>query len=283
MSDYKKENSVYKYFFVIFLLIILIGIEFYFHISYVCITEESIVLSFVGILATFIVVSNYAQVKSIEESTRNEIEKFKKEISELTIRQKQEFYDLSYENIKIEIGLFEADFENKKKEDIEKFFDKMNVYLEESNNKNIHSRIINFCTNILRTDNSDVLNLICFRIDNIFTSHLSVKNHTEEVFSLLNSLKNAICVNFKKNNITNVEYLLFCLNRIAYVSEDRDCKLITEKARNIYDDLLKIYEGEKLAFVKFWYEKFGERDARWGFPVYDKTIDDWVSGLKRNI
>ena len=59
--------------FLFFLLVILLGFDIYSRISFVCITNESIVLVFVGILATFVVVSNYAQVKDIRDEMAREI------------------------------------------------------------------------------------------------------------------------------------------------------------------------------------------------------------------
>lgn len=47
------------------------------------IEEAGIVLTFVGILATFIVVSNYAQVKSIEDKMESEITHLNEELEKL--------------------------------------------------------------------------------------------------------------------------------------------------------------------------------------------------------
>ena len=53
--------------------IILLGASLFLNISHTVITNESIVLVFVGILATFIVVGNYAQVIDIRNSTNTQI------------------------------------------------------------------------------------------------------------------------------------------------------------------------------------------------------------------
>ncbi|MDR2809649.1 MAG: hypothetical protein LBB84_03710 [Tannerellaceae bacterium] len=59
------------------ILIILLGIDIALRISCEVITSDHIILVFIGILATFIVVSNYAQVKDIKESTNTEIREIK--------------------------------------------------------------------------------------------------------------------------------------------------------------------------------------------------------------
>lgn len=69
--------------FLFFLLVILLGFDIYSRISFVCITNESIVLVFVGILATFVVISNYAQVKDLENKVNNQDNIIKKEIYEI--------------------------------------------------------------------------------------------------------------------------------------------------------------------------------------------------------
>jgi hypothetical protein len=64
-------------------VIILLGFDFYCHIPTIDISNIGLVLSFIGVLATFVVISNYAQVHKIERKVENfdkEIRKLKKEI-----------------------------------------------------------------------------------------------------------------------------------------------------------------------------------------------------------
>jgi hypothetical protein len=49
------------------IIIVLLGIDICLHIDLVTITDQNIILTFIGILATFVVVSNYWQVKSIQD------------------------------------------------------------------------------------------------------------------------------------------------------------------------------------------------------------------------
>lgn len=44
------------------------------------ITDQNIILSFIGILATFIVISNYEQVQSIEKKTQKQVDDLKEEM-----------------------------------------------------------------------------------------------------------------------------------------------------------------------------------------------------------
>lgn len=65
-----KKNS----FWLFGISLILLGASLFLNISHTIITNESIVLVFVGILATFVVVGNYAQVTEIRNSTNKQID-----------------------------------------------------------------------------------------------------------------------------------------------------------------------------------------------------------------
>lgn len=71
----RVKNFFCNYSFIIGLLIIIFGFDIYCNIDYICVTDESIVLVFVGILATFIVMGNYAQVVKIENDLKEEIQR----------------------------------------------------------------------------------------------------------------------------------------------------------------------------------------------------------------
>lgn len=60
--------------------LLLLGSSLFLNISNTVITNESIVLVFVGILATFIVVGNYAQVIEIRNNTKKQIEEIENSI-----------------------------------------------------------------------------------------------------------------------------------------------------------------------------------------------------------
>lgn len=92
-------------FFLFGISIILLGATLFLNISHTVITNESIVLVFVGILATFIVVGNYAQVTDIRNSTNNQIieleSKTQQKIEELN-KLYAEIIDTSHKIEKIE-------------------------------------------------------------------------------------------------------------------------------------------------------------------------------------
>lgn len=75
---------------IIVLLIILIGTDIFIHLPFISIESNycAIVLGFVGILATFVVISNYAQVKDIERTFENKIDEINNKMG--TIDQKLE-------------------------------------------------------------------------------------------------------------------------------------------------------------------------------------------------
>lgn len=65
------------------ILIFLVGADICCHISCFVVTSESIVLTFVGILATLVVVGNYAQVKAIENKMDEKIQKLEFDLLEV--------------------------------------------------------------------------------------------------------------------------------------------------------------------------------------------------------
>lgn len=77
----KPINSMYKVLFCT-LIIVLFGILICMHINNCVITESNIVLTFVGILATFVVIGNYVQSENIKVEFREEIKKYKHENKE---------------------------------------------------------------------------------------------------------------------------------------------------------------------------------------------------------
>ncbi|MBP5371535.1 MAG: hypothetical protein J6Y55_06400 [Bacteroidales bacterium] len=294
MTPNKKENknivSIRNNIVVIFLLIILLGFDIYSRISYLCITDESIVLSFVGILATFIVIGNYAQVKDVKDETSKKfnainelIEKNNSENNEKFQRLKNEIYNYSVDNIKIEIGLFERDFASKSNEELEAFCDKLSIYTQESQNVDLQRRVMQFYTNLLTPTvalKKEKIEILCRRIEDPFYTISNIGTIKKELDELTNTFYYGICQYLKWKRISNCENYLFCLNTIGMILENRRSN--TEKISSVYEKLKKSLSNENLEYVKFWEKKFHEKDARHGFPVYDKEIEEWVNGLKKN-
>ena len=98
------------------ILLFLIGVDISCHFSRCVVSHESIVLTFIGILATFIVVSNYAQVKDLERKldelrnqTTNKLEYFENMHIEIL----QAFIDSNT----LKINGFEKDYHSYKNEE----------------------------------------------------------------------------------------------------------------------------------------------------------------------
>jgi hypothetical protein len=82
-------NMIYKFlksgWFCVGIIIILLGFDFACHIPCLSVTSNYVgaILAFVGILATFVVVGNYAQVKDLEHRYLREIETVSEEVEVL--------------------------------------------------------------------------------------------------------------------------------------------------------------------------------------------------------
>lgn len=79
----------YTHWIIIVLLIILIGTDIFIHLPFISIESNycAIILGFVGILTTFVVVSNYAQVKDIERTFEKKMEKINQKLEEINNNQ----------------------------------------------------------------------------------------------------------------------------------------------------------------------------------------------------
>jgi hypothetical protein len=90
INDIEKYNTKEKYPYRKLLIEIFVGTIIFFVFAVLlnaifdfCISEDSIVLSFVGITATFIVVSNYMQTKEIEKQFDEKVEDIRKEFENI--------------------------------------------------------------------------------------------------------------------------------------------------------------------------------------------------------
>ena len=79
------KNILKNNWFIVGIIIVLIGFDIFIHIPIIDIKSSyfGAIIGFVGILATFIVVSNYAQVNNIEKKFDERIKKYDTKISEL--------------------------------------------------------------------------------------------------------------------------------------------------------------------------------------------------------
>jgi len=80
----KLKSILFNNWFVVGIIIILIGFDIFIHIPIIDIKCNyfSAMIGFVGVLATFIVVSNYAQVKEIERKTNTQLSIIKNDFNE---------------------------------------------------------------------------------------------------------------------------------------------------------------------------------------------------------
>lgn len=94
-----KRNKVWNWInlnYIIVILIVLLGIDICFHISSCVIDNQNIILTFVGILATFIVVSNYSQVRVVKEELDQRAKDLEEKFNEIRIIHSDELKNIAY-------------------------------------------------------------------------------------------------------------------------------------------------------------------------------------------
>jgi hypothetical protein len=112
-------NKILSQYIPLGLIIILLGIDICMHISDTVIKDDHIILVFVGILATFVVISNYAQVKDVKYEFSKQI-KGANDILEKKINDRISDYDnvahgaiyILFGRLNFDIGKMKSNEEN---------------------------------------------------------------------------------------------------------------------------------------------------------------------------
>lgn len=87
----------------------MLGVSIALNINEIVIGSESIVLTFIGILATFVVMSNYAQVKDVERKNEEQVKELERKNDATKVELKKYIEEKTKEakNIAVAISLYE--------------------------------------------------------------------------------------------------------------------------------------------------------------------------------
>ena len=138
------------------------------NISHNVITDESVVLVFVGILATFVVVGNYAQVKSIEEKMEKKFEFLDEKTKEL-------------ENINTDLNDIRSHYEDIIKAELRKI---QNRFLENHNHEELKKNLAVYKD----VKNEVILDEVFNIIPKLSVFPLILRKHEREAISYTRSL-----------------------------------------------------------------------------------------------
>ena len=90
-SFYSNIKRVISNYWLFCIVIILVGVSIFINISHTVIDSQNLIIGFVGVLATFIVVSNYMQVKEIEKEFKKKVAGMEKDFDVRMTKTEAEF------------------------------------------------------------------------------------------------------------------------------------------------------------------------------------------------
>lgn len=202
------DDLEYSLYLMLIILPLLLGILFISHRTQGWeISDSNLIITFLGVLATFVVVSNFSQVSSIEEKTEKAIEKYEKQIKALVDKEDDNSHvnrlkrledDLSKLNAKGEFSTAEEIVQKSVEETMKSIKDEINRE-GENNRRELEIRSLQ----MLRM--ADAL---------INSSYKSILN------KLIADLDSQFRVSWEKNGKLkeNIAYIRFQDNRIQFVS-----------------------------------------------------------------
>lgn len=221
----------YSIYLMLFILPLLLGILYISHRTQVWeLSDSNLIITFLGVLATFVVVSNFSQVSSIEEKTEKAIENYEKQIKALVDKEDDNSHINRLKRLEDDLDRLNAQGEFSTAEDIVKksVEETMKTIKDEINSEGENNRRELEIRSLQMLRMADAL---------INSSYKSILN------KLIADLDSKFMVSWEKNGKLkeNKAYIRFQDNRVQFVSVSG--KTTFENVRKI-DDIL--YSSEKM-------------------------------------
>ena len=257
------------------ILIFMIGIDISCHFSRCAVSHESIVLTFIGILATFIVVGNYAQVKDLERKldelrtqTANKLEYFENMHIEIL----QAFIDSNTFKIN---GLEKDYYSDKNEEEKKNTLFKLIEYKVIENLKIKELAFETFC-NLIRSRAGVKINFSLTEIFHTGVTSFLVYNMPKDVFATIgkiainSSVDLANNIFFHSKKIVPAVYALLSVKYIYLIARkennDEILKSIEENYQRITSSLKERNLSEfkdAIELIKEMKNELNNRDLGW--------------------
>jgi hypothetical protein len=190
----KAKKYIFNYW-LFLILIVLLAINICLNISHAIIDNQNLILAFVGILATFIVVSNYAQVKDIERAFNKKENELNKKIENIENSNKNTLNKI--DSLRSEAEEFKYNINNKIP-DIYNFF-----------------RSVNCFTDALRLFNSPAFD------ENYKSYFISILDSLFDSLTYYNRIKNEMDKRFDKdaNDSMRIVYILKVIEKVKKLNK----------------------------------------------------------------
>jgi len=252
--------------------------------------SDNIVITFLGILATFVVISNFSQVADIRNNTENELERMRKmmvdsknEVGKELDKMKEELNETNIklserDNISqriissfvVDINRIRLKIENEKTNQDETvlLLNELMAY-EGVDDDEIRGRIIEVLNSAINkaTESSKVAAAVFDIASMISPMHNKTNNSLGSLFVIGYEI---IEIALLKNNPKSSEYGFSMTKWITRI----DNKYLKEGKTNLYSLKSNFKEGIKVKFIETLIKDLDNNSMCW--PVFDKDVQEWI-------
>lgn len=254
------------------------------------IDANNIVITFLGILATFVVISNFSQVADIRNNTENELERMREmmkdsrnKVDKELDKMKEELHETSTKlsemdnisqriisNLFVDINRIRLEIENEKTNEYETvlLLNKLFAY-EGVDDDEIRGRIVDVLNSAIHkaAESSKVAAAVFDIASMISPMHDKTNNSLGSLFVIGYEI---IDIALLKNNPKSSEYGFSMTKWITRI----DNNYLKEGKNNLYSLKSKFKEEVKVKFIETLIKDLDNNSMCW--PVFDKDVQEWI-------
>ena len=240
---------------------------------------DNIVITFLGALAAFVVISNYAQMVEIRNKTDTELDKMKKELHETSIKlsEMDKISQRIISSFYVDINRIKLKIENEKtcQDETVLLLNELMVY-EGIDDDEIRERIVDVLNGAIhKAAGSSKVAAAVFDIASMVSPMYNKTN--DSLGSLFEIGFEIIDMALWKNKPKSSEYGFTMIKRIIRI----DNKYREEGKNDLNSLIRKLKEETKIKFVETLINDLDNNDLSW--PVFDKDVQEWIDKTEKLI
>lgn len=241
--------------------------------------KDNIVITFLGALAAFVVISNYAQMVEIRNKTDKELDKMKKELHETSIKlsEMDKISQRIISSFYVDINRIKLKIENEKtcQDETVLLLNELMVY-EGIDDDEIRERIVDVLNGAIhKAAGSSKVAAAVFDIASMVSPMYNKTN--DSLGSLFEIGFEIIDMALWKNKPKSSEYGFTMIKRIIRI----DNKYREEGKNDLNSLIRKLKEETKIKFVETLINDLDNNDLSW--PVFDKDVQEWIDKTEKLI
>lgn len=241
--------------------------------------EDNLVITFLGALAAFVVISNYAQMMEIRNKTNKELDNMKKELHETSIKL-SEMGNISQRIISsffVDINRIRLKIENEKTslDETVLLLNELKVY-EGVDDNEIRERIVDVLNSAINkaTESSKVAAAVFDIASMVSPMHNKTNDSLGSLFEIGFEI---IDMALWKNKPKSSEYGFTIIKWITRIDNK-----YREEGKDYLNSLKrKLKEETKIKFMETLIKDLDNNDLRW--PGFDKDVQEWIDKTEKLI